>query len=154
MLIYDISYIMKYMPHISDKKLEEKYYYKLYSQLIMVFDTAGRNSKSSNLLDELLTETEKVMFAKRIATVCLLQEGVSKPYISELLLISPSTVDRISLQYEIGNYSCLVDIIKNNNKTIWGVLENFIHNSVSKQVGKRRTKWMDIIETKHNKKIF
>ncbi len=142
------------MPHVSDKKLDEKYYNKLYLELIKILDFVGYSGENSRLLEEFFTETERIMFTKRLAVICLLQEGVSKPYISDLLLVSPSTVDRISLQYEIGNYSYLASVIKKHNKTIWELLENFISDSVSKQVGKKRTAWMTKIEDKHNKKIF
>ena len=142
------------MPHISDKKLDEKYFQQLYSQLVKVFDTTGTARKSEILLNEFLTDTEKIMFAKRLAIICLLCEGVSKPFISDILLISPSTVDRISLQYEIGYYAYLENLIKKNSKPMWEVLENMIHSSVSKRLGKRRLAWFTELERKHNTKIF
>ena len=142
------------MPHISNKKLDDKYFNKLYLQLVKLLDTTGTARKSDILLGEFLTETEKIMFAKRLAIVCLIIEGVSKPYISDILLISPSTVDRISLKYEIGAYPYMSQVIKKNSKTIWETVESLIHDSVSRQVGKRRLSWMSDLEDKHNKKIF
>lgn len=142
------------MPHISEKKLDDKYFYKLYSQMIKIFDTTGTARKSQILLEEFFTETEKIMFAKRLAVICLLCEWVSRPSISDMLLISPSTVDRISLQYEIGNYSYLENLIKKNSRTMWEVLDDMIHDSVSKKLGKRRLAWITELERKHNTKIF
>jgi len=142
------------MPHISNKKLDDKYFNKLYLQLVKLLDTTGTARKSDILLSEFLTETEKIMFTKRLAIICLIIEGVSKPSISDMLLVSPSTVDRVSLMYEIGVYSYLSQVIKKNNKTIWEAIENLIHDSVSKQVGKKRTAWINNLENKHNKKIF
>lgn len=155
MLIYDISYIINFsMPHISSKKLDEKSYKKIYDQLVSFFDTAGKSRKSDIFLKEFLTETEKIMFAKRLAIICLLNEGVSKTYISRILLLSPSTIDRISLQYEIGSYPYVSDLVKKNTKTIWAILEEMINESVSKRLGKRRMKWMDEIERKQSRKVF
>ena len=141
------------MPHISNKKLEEKYFKKIYDQLISIFDTAGTYRKSDILLKEFLTETEKIMLAKRLAIICLLNEGVSKPYISQILLISPSTVDRISLTYEIGMYPYITNLIKKNSRTIWRIFEEMVSYEVLKQ-GKKKFKWLEEIERKHNRKIF
>ncbi len=142
------------MPHISTKKLDEEYYLKLYIQLVKIFDSAGQSKKSILLFKDFFTETEKIMFTKRLAIICLLEEGVSRPYISEMLLVSPSTVDRISLLYEIGQYKHITEILKKYNRTIWEILEGIIRDSVSKQVGKRRMAWLTEIENKHKTKIF
>ena len=141
------------MPHISNKKLEEIYFKKIYDQLISIFDTAGTYRKSDILLKEFLTETEKIMLAKRLAIICLLNEGVSKPYISQILLISPSTVDRISLTYEIGMYPYIMNLIKKNSRTIWRIFEEMVSHEVLKQ-GKKKFKWLEEIERKYNRKIF
>ena len=142
------------MPHISNKKLDDKYFEKIYNQLISVFDTAGTTRKSDIFLKEFLTETEKIMFAKRLAIICLLYEGVSRPYISQILLISPSTVDRVSLNYENGRYPYVSNILKKDNRTVWQIFEEMISNQVLEKVGKRRMKWLDEIERKYNRKIL
>ena len=158
-LVHFLAYIryivyIDSMPHISNKKLEEKYFRKIYNQLISMLDTAGTSRRSDILLKEFLTETEKIMLAKRLAIICLLNEGVSKPYISQILLISPSTVDRISLTYEIGMYPYITNIVKKNSRTLWTIFEEMIHDSVSKKLGKRRFEWLKEIERRHNRKIF
>ena len=142
------------MPHISNKKLNDKSFYKIYDQLISIFDTAGTNRKSNLLLKEFLTETEKIMLAKRLAVVFMLYEGVSRYYISEILLLSPSTVDRISLSYEVGKYPFIASVVKRNSRTVWNVVEEIIHGEVSKRLGNRRFRWLTEIERKHNRKIF
>ena len=142
------------MPHISNKKLNDKYFEKIYNQLISVFDTAGTARRNDIFLKEFLTETEKIMLAKRLAIICLLYEGVSRPYISQVLLISPSTVDRVSLNYENNRYPYMANILKKNNRTIWQIFEEMISNQVSERFGKRRMKWLDEIERKYNRKIL
>lgn len=155
-IIVNIRYIVYYieMPHISNKKLDDKYFHKLYSQLVKVFDTAGTSRTDENLLAEFLTDTEKIMLTKRLAILCMLSEGISKPYISDILFVSLSTVDRISLRYESGGYFYLHNLIKKNSRTIWETLGDLISESVSNQVGNRRKMWMNVLEQKHNKKIF
>lgn len=142
------------MPHISSKKLDEKNFKKIYDQLISVFDTAGTSRRSDIFLNELFTDTEKIMLAKRLAVVCMLYEGVSKTYISEILFLSPTTINKISLKYEIGKYPYLSSIIKNNSKTIWNILEQMVHDSVSKKLGKKRLSWLNEIDRKYKRKLL
>ena len=142
------------MPHISNKKLNEKYFQKIYDQLISLSDTAGNKRKSDILFKEFLTETEKIMFAKRLAVVCMLYEGVSKSYISQILLVSPSTVSRISLLYEIKAYPYITQILHKNSRAIWSVIGDMIEEGISMKVGKKRLSWLDDIERKYNRKIF
>lgn len=142
------------MPHVSNKKLDSKSLDKIYSQLVSVFDTAGRKYDSNILLKEFLTETEKIMFAKRLAILSMIDEGISKHYISEILLVSSSTVDRISLKYEQGKYPYLSKIIRKNKETIWQILQGIIENSLARKYGKRRWAWLDEIDKKYNRKIL
>jgi Trp operon repressor len=142
------------MPHVSLKKLDDKYFAELYSQLIKVFNTAGSSYKSDELMKEILTETEKVMLTKRLVMVCMLYEGISQSFIADTLLASPSTVERVALKYEIGRFKYLSHILHKNEKTIFSILEEFIRNSVLAQTGKRRMRWMEKIEQKYKKPIF
>lgn len=142
------------MTHISKKKLSEKDFEKIYTQLVSIFDTAGNARKSNVLLKEFITEAEKIMFAKRFAILCMLEEGVSKHFISEVLKVSPSTVDRISLRYESGKFIYIKNILHKNKKTIWDTLESIITGGLPPRVGKGRWQWLNEIERKQNRKIF
>ena len=142
------------MPHVSNKKIDDKYFNEIYDQLISIFDTAGSGRRSDVFLKEFLTETEKVMFAKRLAVLFMLSEGVSKHFISEILLVSPSTVDRISLQFEQDKYPYLSLIIEKNQEDIWDSIENIITAGLPKKIGKGRWQWLEEIERKQKRKIF
>ena len=142
------------MPHISNKKIKDEFYEKIYSQLVSIFDTAGSNLQSNVLLKEFLTYTEKIMFAKRLAILFMLNEGVSKNYISHVLLVSPSTIARISLKYEQGKYLYLSRIIKKNHKNIWDYMEKIITAGLPPKIGRGRWQWLNEIERKQNRKIF
>ena len=140
------------MPHISNRKIDDKSFNKIYDQLISVFDTSAKSLSSDVLLDEFLTKTEKIMFAKRLAILGMIDEGVSKYYIADILTVSSSTVDRLALKYEIGKFPHLLKIIKKNKETIWQSLGGFIDDSVSKQIGKKRWDWLNEIDKKYNRK--
>jgi uncharacterized protein YerC len=51
-------------------------------------------------LDAFLSDTEKVMLAKRIAIVYFLNEGIEGNIIAETLNVTPFTVSRIKLWWE------------------------------------------------------
>jgi len=142
------------MTHVSKRKLGEEDYKKIYNQLVSMFDTAGDSRKSDILLKEFMTPAEKTMFAKRFAVLCMLEEGVSKHFISDVLKVSPSTVARVSLKYENGNFIYIEDILRKNKKTIWDVLETVITAGLPPRVGRGRWQWLNEIERKQNRKIF
>ncbi len=103
------------MPHISQKKLDadikkglEKHFYTL------LRDTGSK--KRALVLEELLTETETIMLAKRIGMLLLIRKGVSLYKISELLGVSPSTAKRFSLAVEFGKYKHTTDWVWKNSK--------------------------------------
>ena len=142
------------MPHISTKRISDDDFKKIYDQLISLFDTAGTKRRSDLLLKELLTETEKIMLAKRLAVLCMLDKGLSAYYISQILQVSTSTVDRIELKYEIGGYGYISEVIAKNRKTIWDSIEQITLMGMPRRVGKDRWKWLEEMERKRNRKIM
>jgi uncharacterized protein YerC len=100
------------MPHVSKKKLDEEVLDKLFRKLVATLDRAQGKRKLINVLEELLTDTEKVMLAKRLAVVLMLFGETPQHRISEILLVSPSTVSRLALQIEFGEYESLKLISK------------------------------------------
>jgi hypothetical protein len=82
----------------------------------------------------------------------MLEEGVSKHFISEVIKVSPSTVDRISLKYESGKFAYIENILHKNRKTFWDMLENIITAGLPPRVGRGRWQWLNEIERKQNHK--
>lgn len=98
------------MPHISSRKLDRESLDGILVRLISIFKKAGHKHKTAALLDELLTETEKVMLAKRLSIVLLLQNGIPQHRIAETFKVSPTTVSKLSLQVELGKYDAVKNI--------------------------------------------
>jgi len=96
------------MPHISKRKLKEKEVQDLFLEIVFVFERAGRRGELKQVLSQLLTSTEKVMLAKRLAVISMLFQNISIHDIAESLSMSPSTVDIMSLKYESENYSYVI----------------------------------------------
>ncbi len=139
------------MPHVSGRKLKKDQLEKIYKKLIMVFDVAGKSKKSKFVLDEFLTPTEKIMLAKRLAIIFMLNERISIHYISDTLFVSPSTVGRISLKYQFGEYSFLSKIIKDNKQEIWKTIKPLIMIVLTPKGARGRWKWFNEIDKKYYK---
>ncbi len=91
------------MPHLSSKKLTAAAIADLERNLdIVLFDLTGTQRKK--IFREILTKTERVMIAKRIALVLLIGKGYSPYKISERLGISPSTAERFQLMFTYGKF--------------------------------------------------
>src|SRR5258708_14418 len=101
------------MPHVSSNKLSLPLQDKLYKKLLQIFSQAHKKKNFSLVFQELLTDTEKIMFAKRIAIVLLLESDTPQEKIVDILKVSPTTVSKMSLQVEIGAYA---NTIKNSVK--------------------------------------
>jgi len=56
-----------------------------------------KSDEAGKLLGALLSDTERMMFAKRLATVLLLDENLPESQISETLKLTPDTISKISL---------------------------------------------------------
>lgn len=139
------------MPHVSKRKIKKEQFEKIYKKLADVFDNAGKNKKSKLILDEFLTTTEKVMLAKRLAVIFMLNENISIHHISEALFVSSSTVNRISLKYDTGKFAHMSEIAKNNKADVWDILKTLILIGLTPKVGKNRWKWFYEIDKKYYK---
>lgn len=113
------------MTHVSKHTLSDHHLNQLFTQLGDALAKLDRQS-SRHFLDELLGPEEKVMLAKRLAAIAMCIEGNSPYRIGQLLLMSPSTTERIKLKYEIGAYDHIERLLTRNKKDyerFWQTLE-------------------------------
>jgi uncharacterized protein YerC len=114
------------MPHISKKKLGKKTVGKIFSKLIILLGKARNHREISNILDELFTETEKIMMAKRLALILMLDGNIPHQRIQEVLTMSPSTIARLYFGIERGKYEFIRNIAKKDRvdleKIMWLML--------------------------------
>lgn len=83
------------------------------------------------LLNELLTDTERVMLAKRFAVIAMLAHGYSFQQIQRLLLVSPDTVGRLWRDIKNGSHSTLIQYAKNNPRKLeQGIVLRFIEELI------------------------
>lgn len=141
------------MPHISKNKLSRIEVKKLENELVRSFERAAANIKTKGVFHEFFTFTEKVMFAKRLAVIGMLQKGVSRYMIGQALYMSPSTIERMSLKHEKGKYDQVIRQAL-GKKDIWEILENILYfKGIMPPIsGKGRWRTVDQLVYKHKLK--
>ena len=82
------------------------------------------------------------MLAKRFAVIYLLSKDIPSSYISEALGMSPATISRMSVKYEIGKYSSLLKATEDENKDIWRILEKILRAGLPPIAGRGRWKFL------------
>lgn len=88
------------MPHVSRIKLTKIGEKKLIQSFNLVMAKVSTFSEMESFLGSILTKTEQVMLAKRLAVVILLKEGLSQASICNTLNVTQATVSRMQLFLE------------------------------------------------------
>lgn len=130
------------MPHISSKKLKKEFLNKLYLEFGTALEKSAKKSWLKFFLNDFLTRTEKIMLAKRFAVIYLLSKDLPFSYISDSLCMSPTTISRMSLKYELGKYSALLNTIKTKDENIWKILEKILRAGLPPRAGRGRWKFL------------
>ena len=103
------------MPHVSKIKLNYKSEQKLIENLELILMKINKLEKMNVFLTALLTPTEKLMLAKRMAVVVLLKEGLSESDIANCLHVTRVTVSRLQLFLEARGegYEIALKVLEN-----------------------------------------
>ncbi len=88
------------MPHVSRNKLTKTVENQLTTTLELVLARISKEEEMKDFLLSLLTPTERVMLAKRLAIIILLKEGLPESHIAEALHVTRITVSRMQLFLE------------------------------------------------------
>jgi len=132
------------MPHISKRNLCLRHLENLQLELLHSFERSFDNNKGRQVFNEFFSRTERVMFAKRLAVIAMLSKGVSIHMIAEALSMSPSTAERMSVQYEKGKY---IYIIKEalGKKDVWDIIQDIltVGGIMPPKVGGKRWRSLD-----------
>ncbi|OGG67202.1 hypothetical protein A3I99_03005 [Candidatus Kaiserbacteria bacterium RIFCSPLOWO2_02_FULL_45_11b] len=113
------------MTNISKNKLPEEDFQKLFKKMTEIM-TKAQQTDIEIFLSDLLGKEEKIMLVKRFIAVVMLCEGNSSYRIWRTLNISPSTADKIRLDYVSGRYRKLTSLFKRQPKKyhrLWQTLE-------------------------------
>lgn len=103
------------MVHLSKQPLKVKFSKKIFKQLTKL--TALSNKDNSTLfLEGLLTPSEQIMIAKRLAAVILLHGGRTPYEVALLLHMSQSTIGIMKEQYDAGQYAGVLALVGKSKK--------------------------------------
>lgn len=131
------------MPHVSRKKLNKKVFQKIGDEFIGFVLDLKSSTETKSFLTNLLTKTERIMLAKRLAVIGMLIKGYSFEAIQQTLQISPSTVDRFwkIIQQYPSSFSLIRSRIETKSKAktgFWKVLGDFLESLFLVENGKKR----------------
>lgn len=101
------------MPHVSKHAIAEKVVQELEERIIAVLSDTGSKTRNK-IFKEILTKTERLMIAKRLAMIYLIQKGTATHTISEMLKVSPSTVARFEYKLEQNYFTHTASWVKNH----------------------------------------
>lgn len=89
-----------YMPHVSRFKLDKKTESNLVNTFELVLAKLSKEEQIREFLFSMLSSTERLMLAKRLAIVVLLKEGVPQTKVAQTLHVTRVTVGKMQLLLE------------------------------------------------------
>lgn len=93
------------------------------------------------------TESEQIMFIKRLTTIMMLEKSVPFRHIAAILDVSPMTVSRINKRKQNGEYDDFADLFATEDREnrLWKALEIAIDEGVHNYSGSSWG-WLDRID--------
>lgn len=88
------------MPHVSRNPLAKRVENQLITNLNTVLTNIKNGEEMISFVEALLTPTEKLMIAKRLAIILLIEEGIPESTIAKMLHVTRITVAKMHLFYE------------------------------------------------------
>lgn len=114
------------MTNISKQKIDSEDYTIAYNALVQLISKL-KGSSALCLIDELLTESEKIMIVKRFAAIYLFENQYSPYRVCRVLSVSLSTAQRIQEQYDQGQFDSIVKKIgKKEQSTFFALINDLI----------------------------
>jgi len=113
------------MPHVSQKRVKKQVFNRMSNEFVNAIASMKNSSEVRGFLNELLTPTERVMLAKRLAVILMLKKKYSFLMIRHILKVSPSTVARFWKIIKMKPFQFLSREIlrKEKQKKFWEELE-------------------------------
>lgn len=116
------------MPKVSRLPLRSDVWDKILNLFVSTLADQKDKKKLSKFFDDFFSPTEKIMFAKRLATAVLLAKGHDYISIREILRVSPPTIAKLSLKIQYGGEGLkpvIEDIFKKQaSQIIWKEIES------------------------------
>jgi len=137
------------MTRVSDQKVKHNVLQQISSQLIGYVAGIKTEASAEQFLTELLSETEQIMLAKRLAIVVMLEWEYSFTQIEKTLKVSSQTIARLWKDKKEGKYSFVIErcgrkVRRRSTKEnlFWDEFEKLILAGMPHQ-GRDRWKYLD-----------
>ncbi len=142
------------MAHVSNKKLPTKVRERIDTQLIDVLTKRWTRDAKTSVLYELLTKTEKLMFAKRVAMIAMIGAGCSSYEIAQSLGVGNETVARFTQSYRSKKFKNIAQILDdgNNAESISEIVEVLIHVGMPSRSTRRSKTFRKLREKEQEQK--
>ncbi|MCK5285735.1 MAG: hypothetical protein KAJ58_00725 [Candidatus Pacebacteria bacterium] len=139
------------MVRVSKQKIDKKVLNQINNRLVDVISKLETNISIANFLNDLLTESEKIVLAKRLAIIFMLQENISWYKISVLLKVSPTTVKKVVIDIDLEEYENILKIVKQrkNRITFWAGMDLTLRIGIPSLVGAGQWNLLDEIYEKY-----
>lgn len=136
------------MTHVSKKRIKKTVATELADQFLTFLAAARTKSDARVFANELFSQTERVMLAKRLALVVLLVRGYSFMQIEEALGVTPQTISRIWQDIKDGRYRKIARYAREytrhfKKETAMDTFIRIIHMGMPPRVGRDRWKMLD-----------
>lgn len=91
------------MPQVSRYPLSKAVYDRIFEVLLQTIGGLKTSKQTDRFLDDFITPTEKIMFAKRLAIALLLEKDYDFRSICKILRVSATTVASVKFRLRHGN---------------------------------------------------
>lgn len=141
---YISMYHTLHMPHLSKYKLSKKAEEELIKNLELALAKLTKEEEMKGFLLSFLTQTERLMLAKRLAIAVLLKENLPVSHIATTLHVTRETVSRIQLILEARGEGYESALLKLKNEKIFQEFKTtlmiLVKYAISASSGKLKTK--------------
>src|SRR3989344_8389726 len=116
------------MPHVSQKRIKKEVFKRMSDEFINSVSSLKTYLEIKGFLNELLTPTERIMLAKRLAIILMLRKGYPFIIIERTLKLSPSTVARFWKLTKTKTFQFIFKETKRkeDQKKFWDELEKLM----------------------------
>lgn len=114
------------MPHLSERKIDKKVLNLLLQAFVSVLSDCKTDASVASFLDTILTSTEKIMLAKRLGAVIMLQEGIPTTKIDKTLKLTRMTIGKIKLLVHARESGYKIALYKLRRRKGWENLKKIL----------------------------
>lgn len=114
------------MPHVSKRKIEPKIQKHTLDSFTLLLKDLDNVPDTEKFLTSILSETERLMIAKRIVAAFLLRHNIESEKIQDILKLTPATISRLKLwiQTHQEGFDVIFDKLKKQRR--WKIAKEIL----------------------------